>query len=377
MDFRFAEEDQAVAELARKILADKVTNERLKEIEAASPVFDADLWRAFAEANLLGVAIPEPHGGMDLGYLALIGLLHEVGRSVAPIPVYASLVLGGLPLARFGSDADQAEWLPKIASGEAIVTAALIELDSSDPLSPSTRAVREDGGFRLSGEKSLVPSGQRAARILVPATSDDGQVILAWVTPGAKGVRLEAQRPSDRQPAAYMALDGVHVTDADCLGGVDGGADRLRWLVERAIAARCAMQLGVVERSLEMTAAYGRERVQFDVPIGSFQAFHQRAADAYIMVEALRLSTWEAAWRLSRDLPAGEHVAVAKYWAAEGAQFSAYACQHLHGGVGIDVDYPLHRYFIWATQLEHELGAAPLQLEKLGAQIAESGVPAF
>lgn len=377
MDFRFAEEDQTVAELARKILVDKVTNERLKQVEASSPVFDAELWRALGDANLLGVAIPEQHGGMELGYLALTLFLHEIGRSVAPVPVYGSLVLGGLPLARFGSEAEKAGWLPKIAAGEAILTAALVELDSSDPLAPTTRAVATAGGFKLTGEKSLVPAARRAARILVPATADDGRVILAWVSPTAKGVRLEAQRASDRQPCDYMALDGVLVSHEDCLGGVEGGADRLRWLVERAIVARCAMQLGVIERSLEMTAAYGRERVQFDVAIGSFQAFHQRAADAYIMVESLRLSTWEAAWRLAQGLDAGEHVAVAKYWAAEGAQFSAYACQHLHGGVGIDVDYPLHRYFIWATQIEHELGAAPLQLEKLGAQIAESGVPEF
>ena len=133
------------------------------------------------------------------------------------------------------------------------------------------------------------------------------------------------------------------------------------------------MQLGVTERSLEMTASYGRERVQFDVAIGSFQAFHQRAADAYILIEALRLSTREAAWRLGQGLEAMDPVSVAKYWAAE-AQASAYACQHLHGGVGIDVDYPLHRYFIWATQIEHELGSAPLQLEKLGARIADEGI---
>jgi alkylation response protein AidB-like acyl-CoA dehydrogenase len=136
------------------------------------------------------------------------------------------------------------------------------------------------------------------------------------------------------------------------------------------------MQLGVTERALEMTAAYGRERVQFERPIGSFQAFHQRAADAYIHVEAIRLSAWEAAWRLSGELPAAEHVAVAKFWAAEGGQFASFACQHLHGGIGIDKDYPLHRYFTWAIQIEHELGSARHQLERLGASIAAHGLPA-
>ena len=136
------------------------------------------------------------------------------------------------------------------------------------------------------------------------------------------------------------------------------------------------MQLGVTERALEMTAQYSRDRVQFDRPIGSFQAVHQRAADAYINLESIRLTAWEAAWRLGQELAADEHVQVAKFWAAEGGQFVAYACQHLHGGIGIDVDYPLHRYFKWAIQLEHELGSARHQLAWLGTTIAEQGLPA-
>ena len=158
------------------------------------------------------------------------------------------------------------------------------------------------------------------------------------------------------------------------LGPGDGA---LAWLVERAMAARCAMQLGVCERALAMTGAYGRERIQFDRPIGSFQAFHQRAADAYIQVEAIRLTTWEAIWKLDRELPARDAVHVAKFTAADGAAFASYACQHLHGGVGIDVDYPLHRYFKWAIQLEHELGSAKVQLERLGERIAAGDAVAF
>ena len=376
MDFRFSEEEQAVSDLARQILSDKVTNERLKTIESQAEVFDEEVWSALADSNLLGVAIPEAYGGSGMGYLSLCLLLHEVGRHVAPVPAYAALSLGALALTEFGDDAQKQEWLPRVAKGEAILPAALIELDSSDPCLPCTTARRTEGGYLLSGEKSLVPAARKADRILVPASTEDGNVILAWVTPGTSGLRIESQGASDRQPYSYMALDQVAVAEADCLAGEADGAERLTWLVERATLARCVMQLGVTERSLEMTAEYGRERVQFDVAIGSFQAFHQRSADAYILVEALRLATWEAAWRLSCGLDATDPVAVAKYWAAE-AQASAYACQHLHGGVGIDVDYPLHRYFIWATQIEHELGSAPLQLEKLGARIADEGICEF
>lgn len=374
MDFEFTEEERSVSELARKILEDFVTNERLKSLEADGHAFSDEAWKALAEANLLGVAIPEAHGGMDLGFTALCLLCEEIGRTVAPLPAYASLVLGALPLAARGSEADKAEWLPRVASGETILTAALLELDSTDPNRPTTRAERIASGYRLTGEKTLVPAGLQAARILVSAQTEAGPGLF-WVMPGESGVRLEEQTSSDGQAYSYLALQGAEVSDTDVLGTV--GDDTLRWLIERATVARCAMQLGVTERALEMTAEYGRERVQFDVAIGSFQAFHQRAADAYIQVEGIRLTTWEAIWKLDRGLDARDMVSVAKFAASDGAAYSAYACQHLHGGIGIDIDYPLHRYFKWSTQIEHELGSAKIQLERLGERIASGEVAAF
>jgi alkylation response protein AidB-like acyl-CoA dehydrogenase len=375
VDWSFREDEQAVAELARKILEDQATNERMKELEAGDAPWDDTLWQALARSNLLGTAIPEPHGGSDLGFLALCLLLQEVGRTVAPVPVFPALVLGALPLARFGSEALKGEWLPGMARGERIVTAALSEFESSDPLAPATRAETEGDGYRLSGVKTHVPCALQATHTLVPAKVDDGSIGLFYVEPGSEGVILTAQKTSDGRPHARLELTGVRVAGDARLDVPHDGVLVLRWLVERAVAARCMMQLGVTERALEMTAEYSRERIQFDRPIGSFQAVHQRAADAYINVEAIRLTALEAAWRLSEDLPAEEHVAVAKFWAAEGGQSAAFACQHLHGGIGIDTDYPLHRYFTWSIQIEHELGSARHQLERLGQSIAAHGLP--
>ena len=376
MDFTYREEEVAVAELARQILEDHATNERQKELEASGEAFDPKLWQALGDSNLLGTAIPADYGGSDLGFLALCQLLQEVGRTVAPVPVFPSLVLGGLPLVAFGSDAQKSEWLPDLATGERVLTAALSEYDSTDPLAPTTRVDARDGGFVLTGVKTNVPSASRASHVLVPARFDDGEIGLFYVEPGAPGVTLTSQRTSDGQPHDQLELAAAAAAANARLGADHDGREMLRWLVERATAARCMMQLGVTERALEMTAAYSRERIQFDRPIGSFQAVHQRAADAYINVEAARLSAQEAAWRLSRDLPASEHVHVAKFWAAEGGQFASYACQHLHGGIGIDTDYPLHRYFTWAIQIEHELGSARHHLQTLGRSIAASGLPA-
>ena len=374
MDFDFREEERSVADLARKILGDHATNERLRQHEAHDAPHDAALWQALAQANLLGTAIPEEFGGSDLGFLALCLLLQEVGRAVAPIPAFPALVLGALPLARFGSEAQRREWLPGIARGERIVTAALSELASSDPLSPATRAEGRGSAVRLTGTKTLVPCAAQASHVLVPAREDDGTIGLFYLTPRGERVALAAQQTPDGRPHAQLEFSGAPAVGR--LGAPEKGREILRWLVERAIAARCMMQLGVTERALEMTAKYSRERIQFGRPIGSFQAVHQRAADAYIQVESIRLSAWEAAWRLSQELPAAEHVAVAKFCAAEGGASASYACQHLQGGIGIDRDYPLHRYFTWAIQIEHELGSARHQLERLGRRIAESGLPA-
>lgn len=373
MDFSYTDEQNELRELARKILGDLATNDRLKDVESSTPVFDRQLWQELGRANLLGIAVPEAHGGSAFGYLELCLLLQEIGRAVAPVPVFATTLLGALPIARFGSEAQQAAWLPKVATGETILSGALVELGAAAPEDVSTRAERSGDGFALTGEKTLVPAGSLAERIVVPARTDEG-IGLFLVDPKASGVTLEEQTTSDRQPHAHVTLDGAA---GEALGPADRDATSLRWLVDRATIGLCAVQLGVGERALELTAEYARERVQFDRPIGSFQAVHQRAGDAFINMEAIRLSTLEAANFLAEEREGAaidNAISVAKYWASEGGQFTAYACQHLHGGIGIDVDYPLHRYFIWSSQIEHSLGCARDQLQRLGARIAEHGI---
>ncbi len=369
MDFTFSDSENEIAKLARTILDDFATNELLRAHENSGNPHDAALWAALAKTDLLGLAIPEADGGSGLGFLSLCRFVQEVGRAVAPVPAYATLVLGAMVLGEFGDD-DQRAILADVAAGRAILTAALHEADSSDALAPTT-TVDVNGAFN--GLKLLVPSGMEADRILVPARAQDGSIALGWFNVNGQGVSATPQRESDGLAAAALELrNAIPMMRLDHNGN---GAAILQWLVERATVARCMMQLGVTERALEMTSAYGRERVQFERPIGSFQAFHQRAADAYIYIESMRLTTWEAAWRLAEGKVATSQVAVAKYCASEGGAFASYACQHLHGGIGIDVDYPLHRYFKWAIQLEHEFGSARHQLTKLGRDIAANGIP--
>jgi 3-oxocholest-4-en-26-oyl-CoA dehydrogenase beta subunit len=374
MDFGLTEEQEATRDLARQILTDRSTHERLKEIEAGGEGFDRDTWAELAKAGLLGIALPEDVGGSGLGFVALCLLLEEVGRTVAPVPVLPTVVLGALPIAQFGTDAQRQEYLPGVVACNTVLTAALVE-PGTDPLHPTTTARPDGDGWRVDGVKTLVPTGLVANRILVPATvGDDGAVVVLIVDPNASGVTRERQDTTSGIPQARLELDGVQVDAGDVLGDAESGAAIVDWMVERANAAMCSIATGVCEQALHMTAEYTKTREQFDRPIATFQAVGQRAADAYIDTEAVRLTALQAAWRLEAGLPAAAEVAVAKFWAADGGQRVVHAAQHLHGGIGVDRDYPLHRYFLWAKELELTLGGATPQLLKLGAILATEPV---
>ncbi|HZP39893.1 MAG TPA: acyl-CoA dehydrogenase family protein [Candidatus Binatia bacterium] len=368
MDFGFTPEQEALRDLARRILGDRLTHERLRAVEATPDWFDRETWTALAEANLLGVALPEDAGGAGLGLVELALLLEAVGWAAAPCPALATLVMGALPIAAHGTPAQRARWLPGVARGETILTAALAEPANDDPARPTATARREGGGWRLDGTKTFVPAAHLAARVLVPACTADAGVGVFLVDPRASGVALARQTTTSGEPQFEMTLAGAPADDV--LGDPGRGAPLVGWIVERTLAGLCAVEMGVVERALRMTAEYTSKREQFGKPIATFQAVGQRAADAYIDVEAIRWTTWQAVWRLAAGLPAADALAVAKFWAAEGGHRVVYAAQHLHGGIGLDLDYPVHRYYLWSKQIELTLGAATPQLVRLGASIA-------
>ncbi len=375
MDFSLNDEQQAIAELATQLLADLATQARLRELENTDDlVFDRDLWAQLAEADLLGVAIPEADGGLGFGPIELGLLLEQVGRTVAAVPVLATLAYGAAPVVEFGTDAQRQAVLPGVAAGTTVLTAALVE-PLGDPVAPTTTATPADGGgFVLDGLKTCVPAGLVADQILVSASTPDGRVGLFLVDPGATGVDRQRQDTITRIPEAQIELTGVAV-DADALvGPLDAEATTVGWLVEHVTAASCSVMTGVAESALRLTAEYTTTREQFDRPIATFQAVGQRAADAFIDTEGIRLTALKANWSLSAGRPSGKEVAVAKYFAADAGQQVVRAAQHLHGGVGVDRDYPLHRYYLWAKQLELTLGGSSRQLATLGRLLADEPV---
>ncbi|MBM4385319.1 MAG: acyl-CoA/acyl-ACP dehydrogenase [Deltaproteobacteria bacterium] len=371
MDFAFSEEQLSIRELARGILDAEATQERLRAAERTADWSDEAAWRQLAQANLSGIAIPEAHGGMGMGLRELCVLFEELGRAALPSAAFASLALGALPIARFGSAEQQRAWLPRIASGDAVLSAALDDAGSADALAPATRARRDGAGWVLDGAKRFVPHARRADAILVPASTGDGVAVFV-VERGASGLTLEASTTSSGEPLFSLTLRGLRVSEDARLPA--GGGEILRWVHARALVALAALHVGVCDRALAITADYTRERKQFGVAIGSFQAVQHREADAFIDLEAMRWTLWRAVCRLADELPAEREARVAKIWACEGGARIVNAALHLHGGIGSDMDYPIHRYFLWSKGLELALGGASAQLAALGADIASRGL---
>ncbi len=362
MDFALSESEEALRTLAARILAERTTPERLRALEAGD-WFDRELWQTLARAGLCEIAQPGNEGG--LGFFELCLVLEEVGRNVAPVPAVATLALGALPIARFGTDAQRKRWLPGVAAGETLLSAALFELGSDGPAELATTATRTGPGFVLGGLKDCVPAAALATRILVPARTPEG-VGVFLVDPRGKGVTLEPQTATSGEPQARLRLSAAPVGADDVLAEPTRGREVLDWMADHGRVALAALQTGVIARALKLTAEYTTTRQQFDRPIATFQAVAQRAADAYIQVEACRLATWQAALRLAAGEIATREVAVATYWAAEAGHLVLAAAQHLHGGMGFDCDYPLHRHYLWAKQIELQLGGASAELERLG-----------
>jgi alkylation response protein AidB-like acyl-CoA dehydrogenase len=379
MDFDLSEEQQATIDVAAKLLGDKSTPDAIRAVEQADDLrFDRELWAAMADAGLLGIAVPTEHGGAGLGMLELALVLEEVGRRTAPVPALATLALGALPVARFGTADQQAAILPGVVGGTTVLTAALVE-PLGDPLRPSVSARRDGEGWVLDGARTNVPTGLVADTVIVPATigapgdgPGGGEIALFLVASDAGGVTRERQETTTGTPEAQMTLDGVRLGGDAVLGPVDDGS-ALRWLVRNATVAACAVMSGVAAEAVRITGEYTTGREQFGRPIATFQAVGQRAADAYVDAQSIRLTMLQAAWRLANDAPAEREVAVAKYFASLGGHRVVHAATHLHGGMGVDRDYPLHRYFLLAKQLDLFLGSSTRQLVALGAVLAAEG----
>ncbi len=347
-------------------------------VEESDDRFDRELWTDLAAADLLAIGVPSESGGGGYGMVEAALVLEAQGRTVAPVPLWATVVLGAMPVGEFGTDALRTTLLPSVASGTCVLTAALTDVAGDLAVGgvgrPSVSAEpRDRGAVALTGVARAVPYAHVADRVLVPAALEDG-VVVAVLDPTARGVRRERAVTTNREIHPHLHLDEVEISRDDLLadGDPSRGAEVLEWSLQRAWTGLCAVQVGVIEAAVAQTAAYLNTREQFGRPLSTFQGTMLKAADAAIDTEAVRVSMWQAAWRLDNGLDAERAVAVASWFASETGQRAVFATQHLHGGIGADISYPIHRYFLWGKQIELMLGPPSAHLARLGRQVVEA-----
>ncbi|GAB3457436.1 acyl-CoA dehydrogenase family protein [Actinophytocola sediminis] len=331
MDFAYDATHQTIARLAGDVLA------RESDSDAT--------WKALGQAGLLALAVPERLGGDGLGPVEVAVLLAEVGRVAAPLPALETLAMGVLPVARHGTAEQQDRLLAGVVDGNRVLTsAARAAVTASDEDSLSGRAI----GVRYAGvaDRILVPAGDR----------------VYVVDPSAAGVTLVPTATSSGVPEATVTLDAV---TAERLGGPGAAED----LYRLTLAGACALGDGLVAGALDLTAAHVRTREQFGKPLATFQAVAQQIADVYVSARTLHLATWSACWRLGSGRAADEDLEVAAFWLAEEAPTVMHTSHHLHGGLGVDAGYPLHRYYAATKDIVRLLGGVEHRLVRLGDRI--------
>ncbi|MEW9532697.1 acyl-CoA dehydrogenase family protein [Microbispora sp. NPDC049125] len=359
MDFDLDETGAELRTLASGVLAREATQARLEAHEkhgGGDRPYDAETWKAMARAGLIGACLPEDAGGAGLGAVGMAVVLREVGARVAPVPALSGLVTA-LTIAAHGTAA-QKEALGPLAEGEDVLAFAVRE-PGGDLTGPPDATAR-DG--RVTGRLSMVSYASEASAILVPAQVEGAGTALFLVRPRDAG--LQAVPTATGESCSVVTLDRA---PGEMVGEPDGRA----WEALRlhAVAGITATASGVLAGALALTTEYIRTRRQFGRALAEFQAVSMQIADVYVAARALDVAMWSGVWRLSEGLPAEEDLAVAAYNACGGALRALYTCQHLHGGIGLDVTYPLHRYFAWGKQAAHLLGGERAQLDLIGALV--------
>jgi len=350
MDFALSEEQEMLKKTARDFLTDKCPKALVREMETDERGYSPELWQEMAGLGWMGLAFPESYGGSDMSFLDLSVLFEEMGRACLPGPFFSTVVLGGLTILDAGNEAQKQEYLPGIAGGETIFTLALTETSGRyDAGSIAVKAVADKGAYIINGTKLFVPDAHIADYLLcVARTSEQGQaengITIFIVDAKSPGLSYTVLKTIAGDKLCEVVFDQVRVPGENILGQLHQGWGMVRKTIERAAVAKCCDLAGIIQRVLEMTLDYAKERKQFDRPIGSFQVIQHYCADMATDVDGTRFSTYQAAWMLSEGLPCTKEVATAKAWAGDAYERVVTLAHQIHGAIGCTIDHELQYY---------------------------------
>jgi alkylation response protein AidB-like acyl-CoA dehydrogenase len=363
MDFDLTQEQELLRTTARELLERECPLTLVRATEKEDPGYSPALWSQMAELGWLGLVYPDAYGGVDASFLDLVALLEEMGSHLVPGPYLAS-VLSGYAIMDAGSDEQKERFLPAMAAGELIVVPAVYEAlgQPNEPI----RATSQGDGYRLDGARAFVEFAHVANYLLVPAAIDGGNgVSLFLVDAKAPGIRMERSRTIDSGQYYKVFLDGVTVSSQDRLGSEGQGESAWHRLLQRGAVGTSAWMVGGARWIRDTTVEYAKQRVQFDKPIGSFQAIQHKCANIAVEYESARFLTYEAAWRLTAGLPCDAEVAMAKGRTSDAYRRLALEAHQVHGAIGFTWEYDLHLYTRRAKVSELFYGNARAHRERV------------
>jgi 3-oxocholest-4-en-26-oyl-CoA dehydrogenase beta subunit len=374
LDFDLSEDQKMLRTAARDFLEKECTKQFVREMEQDEKGYSPELWSKMVQLGWLGLPFPESYGGGGGSFLDLVVLLEEMGRACLPGPFLSTVVLSGLPILAAGSEEQKQQFLPAIARGK-IFTLAITEPDGYyEAASIQTKALFDKGDHVVNGTKLFVPDAHIADYLLCLARTKQGSsgkdglgLFVADAKSPGIGCTLLKTIASDRQ--CEVIFHKARVPAKNILGGVEQGWSVVEKALLWAAIAKCAEMVGAGEQVLEMSVAYAKERVQFDRPIGSFQAIQHHCANMRVDVDAMRYLSYEAAWLLSQGLPAEKEVSMAKAWVSEAIRQVTRLGHQIHGGVGYITDHDMQLYFRRGEAAAALFGDAQFHREAIACQL--------
>lgn len=372
MNFGFTEEQDFLRSTAREFLENEFPMTAVRELLDDARGYRPETWKQMAELGWIGILVPEEYGGSGLGFVDLVVVLEEMGRSLLPSPFLANLQ-GMLAVLRAGSDTQKKELLPAVAAGDRILSFAITEeAGTEDPADLQLRAEPTGSGYSLNGTKLFVPDAQSADVLVVAArTGGAGEAGLSLVLVDRDAPGLEITPLESMDQTRRIAEVGFSDTPAQLLGAADSGWQTWEWVRDRALVALSADAVGGCEKVLEDSVSYAKERIQFGKPIGVNQAIKHKCADMLIQVESSKSISRYAAWAVAEELSeAPLAAAMAKAYTSEAYRHCTAENIQIHGGVGFTWEYDCHLYFKRAKAVEVTYGDPSFQRERV-AQLLE------
>ena len=351
MDFGLSEEQEMLRTSARDFLRKECPKQLVRQLDESVEGYSPELWRKMAELGWMGLPFPEKYGGGGGSFLDLVVLLEAMGYNVVPGPFFSTVVLGGLTILSAGNEEQKKDFLSRIATGKLILTLALTEPSARyDAASIKTTAVAHNGNHIINGMKLFVPDANVADYLLcVARTKTTGKpengITVFLVDSQSPGVKCTLLKTLARDKQCEIIFDKVSVPKNNILGGLNRGWQVVQDVLQKAKVAKCAEMVGGAQAALDMAIAYAKERVQFNRPIGSFQAIQHYCANMVSDVDGSRFVTYKAAWKVSEGLPAAFDVAVAKAWTGSAYGRVTLMGHQIFGAVGFTMDHDLHLYY--------------------------------